>query len=73
MAAPSADQASAAASKSTVDINANPVYAQVGKPITQVNIDEGETTSHEPVTWDKANTEEIYQTMRKHGAGPGQT
>ncbi|PMB65352.1 Pre-mRNA polyadenylation factor FIP1 [Beauveria bassiana] len=40
VAAPSADQASAAASKSTVDINANPIYAPVGKPITQVNIDE---------------------------------
>ncbi|OAA70399.1 Fip1 like protein [Cordyceps fumosorosea ARSEF 2679] len=40
LAAPSADKASAAASKSTVDINANPIYPPVGKPITQVNIDE---------------------------------
>lgn len=41
MAVPSADQAAAIASKSTVDINANPIYPEVGKPITQVNIDEG--------------------------------
>ncbi|KAH6610158.1 hypothetical protein Trco_000178 [Trichoderma cornu-damae] len=41
IAAPSADQASAAASKSTIDINANPVHPAAGKPITQVNIDEG--------------------------------
>ncbi|KEY66632.1 hypothetical protein S7711_01927 [Stachybotrys chartarum IBT 7711] len=39
-AAPSADAASQAASKSTIDINANPVYPPAGKPITQVNIDE---------------------------------
>lgn len=39
--APSADKTSAAASKSTIDINANPVYPAAGKPITQVNIDEG--------------------------------
>jgi pre-mRNA 3'-end-processing factor FIP1 len=41
VAAPSADQTSAAASKSTVDINAIPIYSAAGKPITQVNIDEG--------------------------------
>lgn len=38
---PIADKTSAAASKSTIDINANPVYAPAGKPITQVSIDEG--------------------------------
>lgn len=43
IAAPSADQTSAAASKSTIDINANPVYPAAGKPITQVNIDEGKS------------------------------
>ena len=42
LAAPSADQASQAASKSTIDINANPIYPEAGKPITQVNIDEGQ-------------------------------
>lgn len=39
--APSADKTSAAASKSTIDIDANPIYPAAGKPITQVNIDEG--------------------------------
>jgi pre-mRNA 3'-end-processing factor FIP1 len=39
---PSADQAAAAASNSTIDLNSNPVYPAAGKPITQVNIDEGE-------------------------------
>lgn len=38
---PSADKAAAAASKSTIDVNANPDYPPVGKPITAVNIDEG--------------------------------
>merc|ERR1719160_2476575 len=41
-AAPSADQSSAAASKSTVDIDADPIYplpSGEGKPITQVTID----------------------------------
>ncbi|KAJ6780970.1 hypothetical protein PWT90_05395 [Aphanocladium album] len=53
--APSADQASAAASKSTVDINANPIYAQVGKPITQVNIDEDLQDNEKP--WRKPGTD----------------
>ncbi|TQV90695.1 hypothetical protein V2A60_006906 [Cordyceps javanica] len=55
VAAPSADQASAAASKSTVDINANPIYAQVGKPITQVNIDEDLPENEKP--WRKPGTD----------------
>ncbi|EGX91528.1 Fip1 like protein [Cordyceps militaris CM01] len=55
VAAPSADQTSAAASKSTVDINANPVYAQVGKPITQVNIDEDLPDNEKP--WRKPGTD----------------
>ncbi|KAF6810281.1 Fip1 domain-containing protein [Colletotrichum plurivorum] len=38
---PSADKAAAAASKSTIDVNANPPYPPAGKPITAVNIDEG--------------------------------
>lgn len=41
VAAPSADKTSAAASKSTVDVDGNPIYPAAGKPITQVNIDEG--------------------------------
>jgi pre-mRNA 3'-end-processing factor FIP1 len=41
VAAPSADKTSEAASKSTIDINANPIHAASGKPITQINIDEG--------------------------------
>lgn len=45
--APTADKASEAASKSTVDINANPVYPAAGKPITQVNIDEGKWQTQE--------------------------
>lgn len=45
VAAPSADQTSAAASKSTIDINTNPVYPAAGKPITQVNIDEGRSAA----------------------------
>ncbi|KAL6412289.1 Pre-mRNA polyadenylation factor FIP1 [Ilyonectria robusta] len=44
VAAPSADKTSAAASKSTIDINANPIHAGSGKPITQVNIDEGQSS-----------------------------
>ncbi|KAM3524289.1 hypothetical protein MY4038_007830 [Beauveria bassiana] len=55
VAAPSADQASAAASKSTVDINANPIYAAVGKPITQVNIDEDLPENEKP--WRKPGTD----------------
>lgn len=38
---PSADKAAAAASKSTIDVHANPDYPPAGKPITAVNIDEG--------------------------------
>jgi pre-mRNA 3'-end-processing factor FIP1 len=41
IAAPSADQASAAASKSTIDIKADPIYPGTGKTITQLNFDEG--------------------------------
>lgn len=51
VAAPSADKDSAAASKSTIDINAIPTHAASGKPITQVNIDEGQdifTSSSRP-------------------------
>ncbi|KAJ2976316.1 hypothetical protein NQ176_g5029 [Zarea fungicola] len=55
IAVPSADQSSAAASSSTVDINANPVYAQVGKPITQVNIDEDLPDNEKP--WRKPGTD----------------
>jgi pre-mRNA 3'-end-processing factor FIP1 len=42
VAAPSADKTSAAASKSTIDVNVNPIHPGTGKPITQVNIDEGQ-------------------------------
>ncbi|OAQ99613.1 hypothetical protein LLEC1_04883 [Akanthomyces lecanii] len=56
VAAPSADQASAAASKSTVDINADPIYAPVGKPITQVNIDEGDLPDNEKA-WRRPGTD----------------
>ncbi|GAO17373.1 hypothetical protein UVI_02038930 [Ustilaginoidea virens] len=55
VAAPSADQASAAASKSTIDINANPVYPSAGKPITQVNIDEDLPDNEKP--WRKPGTD----------------
>ncbi|EQL03412.1 hypothetical protein G6O67_004210 [Ophiocordyceps sinensis] len=55
VAAPSADQTSAAASKSTVDINANPVYAAAGKPITQINIDEDLPDNEKP--WRKPGTD----------------
>ncbi|PHH92404.1 hypothetical protein CDD83_7585 [Cordyceps sp. RAO-2017] len=55
MATPSADQTSAAASKSTIDINANPVYAPAGKPITQVNIDEDIPDNEKP--WRKPGTD----------------
>ncbi|CZS82407.1 unnamed protein product [Fusarium graminearum] len=40
VAAPSADKTSAAVSKSTIDVNVNPIHPGTGKPITQVNIDE---------------------------------
>ncbi|KAG5923777.1 cleavage polyadenylation factor subunit fip1 [Claviceps africana] len=55
VAIPSADQASAAASRSTIDINANPVYPSAGKPITQVNIDEDLADNEKP--WRKPGTD----------------
>ncbi|PFH55616.1 hypothetical protein XA68_17940 [Ophiocordyceps unilateralis] len=55
MAVPSADQTSAAASKSTIDININPVYGSVGKPITQVNIDQDLADNEKP--WRKPGTD----------------
>ncbi|PNY23491.1 Pre-mRNA polyadenylation factor FIP1 [Tolypocladium capitatum] len=55
VAAPSADQTSAAASKSTIDINTNPVYPAAGKPITQVNIDEDLPDNEKP--WRKPGTD----------------
>ncbi|KAM0257846.1 hypothetical protein ACHAQJ_004150 [Trichoderma viride] len=54
-AAPSADQASAAASKSTIDINAIPVHPAAGKPITQINIDEDLPENDKP--WRKPGTD----------------
>ncbi|KID88709.1 Pre-mRNA polyadenylation factor Fip1 [Metarhizium guizhouense ARSEF 977] len=55
VAAPSADQTSAAASKSTIDVNANPVYPAAGKAITQVNIDEDLPDNEKP--WRKPGTD----------------
>ncbi|OAA33621.1 Pre-mRNA polyadenylation factor Fip1 [Moelleriella libera RCEF 2490] len=55
LATPSADKASAAASRSKIDINANPVYAGAGKPITQVNIDEDLPDNEKP--WRKPGTD----------------
>lgn len=55
VAAPSADKTSAAASKSTIDINANPIHAGSGKPITQVNIDEDLPENDKP--WRKPGTD----------------
>ncbi|OAQ62217.1 Fip1 like protein [Pochonia chlamydosporia 170] len=55
VAAPSADKASAAASKSTIDINANPMYPPAGKPITHVNIDEDLPDNEKP--WRKPGTD----------------
>ncbi|RDA85127.1 hypothetical protein CP532_1547 [Ophiocordyceps camponoti-leonardi (nom. inval.)] len=55
MAVPSADQTSAAASKSSIDININPVYGSVGKPITQVNIDQDLADNEKP--WRKPGTD----------------
>ncbi|KXH44075.1 Fip1 domain-containing protein [Colletotrichum simmondsii] len=52
---PSADKAAAAASKSTIDVNANPDYPPVGKPITAVNIDEDLTENEKP--WRKPGTD----------------
>ncbi|KAK2594609.1 Cleavage polyadenylation factor subunit fip1 [Conoideocrella luteorostrata] len=55
IATPSADQASAAASRSTIDINANPVLPATGKPITQINIDEDLADNEKP--WRKPGTD----------------
>ncbi|KAF4987026.1 hypothetical protein FDECE_15639, partial [Fusarium decemcellulare] len=55
VAAPSADKTSAAASKSTIDVNANPIHAASGKPITQVNIDEDLPENDKP--WRKPGTD----------------
>ncbi|KAJ9418520.1 Fip1 motif-domain-containing protein [Fusarium oxysporum] len=55
VAAPSADKTSAAASKSTIDVNANPIHPGTGKPITQVNIDEDLPDSDKP--WRKPGTD----------------
>ncbi|KAM0187439.1 hypothetical protein ACHAPI_011155 [Fusarium lateritium] len=55
VAAPSADKTSAAASKSTIDVNANPIHAGTGKPITQVNIDEDLPENDKP--WRKPGTD----------------
>lgn len=55
IAAPSADQTSAAASKSTIDINAIPVHPAAGKPITQINIDEDLPDNDKP--WRKPGTD----------------
>ncbi|UNI20425.1 cleavage polyadenylation factor subunit fip1 [Purpureocillium takamizusanense] len=55
VAAPSADRASAAASKSTIDVNGNPTYPATGKPITQVNIDEDLPDNEKP--WRKPGTD----------------
>ncbi|KAJ4174670.1 cleavage polyadenylation factor subunit fip1 [Fusarium falciforme] len=55
VAAPSADKTSAAASKSTIDVNAIPVHAASGKPITQVNIDEDLPENDKP--WRKPGTD----------------
>ncbi|KAF4867714.1 Pre-mRNA polyadenylation factor FIP1 [Colletotrichum siamense] len=52
---PSADKAAAAASKSTVDVNANPPYPPAGKPITAVNIDEDLPENEKP--WRKPGTD----------------
>ncbi|TDZ20189.1 Pre-mRNA polyadenylation factor FIP1 [Colletotrichum sidae] len=52
---PSADKAAAAASKSTIDVNANPAYPPAGKPITAVNIDEDLPENEKP--WRKPGTD----------------
>ncbi|VUC20129.1 unnamed protein product [Clonostachys rosea] len=52
---PSADKTSEAASKSTIDINANPIYPAAGKPITHVNIDEDLPENEKP--WRKPGTD----------------
>ncbi|KAF7560113.1 hypothetical protein G7046_g4018 [Stylonectria norvegica] len=53
--APIADKTSAAASKSTIDINGNPIHAATGKPITQVSIDEDLPENDKP--WRKPGTD----------------
>jgi hypothetical protein len=63
---PSADKTSAAASKSTIDINANPEYPAAGKPITQVNIDEGASAPRPCKT--QTDKSQIYQKTRSPGA-----
>ncbi|PHH68371.1 hypothetical protein CDD80_7574 [Ophiocordyceps camponoti-rufipedis] len=55
LAVPSADQTSAAASKSSIDININPIYGSVGKPITQINIDQDLADKEKP--WRKPGTD----------------
>ncbi|KAF4125392.1 pre-mRNA 3'-end-processing factor FIP1 [Geosmithia morbida] len=55
VAAPSADNTSAAASKSTVKIDDDPIYPPTGKPITQVNIDQDLTDNEKP--WRKPGTD----------------
>lgn len=55
VAAPSADTTSRAASKSNIDIDNNPIYPAVGKPITQVNIDEDLPDNEKP--WRKPGTD----------------
>ncbi|KAH6889177.1 Fip1 motif-domain-containing protein [Thelonectria olida] len=55
VAAPSADKTSEAASKSTIDINANPIHAASGKHITQLNIDEDLPENDKP--WRKPGTD----------------
>ncbi|KAF5243463.1 hypothetical protein FAUST_2819 [Fusarium austroamericanum] len=55
VAAPSADKTSAAASKSTIDVNVNPIHPGTGKPITQVNIDEDLPENDKP--WRKPGTD----------------
>ncbi|OLN81073.1 Pre-mRNA polyadenylation factor FIP1 [Colletotrichum chlorophyti] len=52
---PSADKAAAAASKSTIDVHANPDYPPAGKPITAVNIDEDLPENEKP--WRKPGTD----------------
>ncbi|WYZ44900.1 hypothetical protein EsH8_VIII_000216 [Colletotrichum jinshuiense] len=52
---PSADKAAAAASKSTIDVHANPDYPPAGKPITAVNIDEDLSENEKP--WRKPGTD----------------
>ena len=69
IAAPSADKTSAAASKSTIDIHADPIHPVAGKPITQVNIDEGKLLR---VSCDKAMlTKQTCPTTKSLGGNRG--